>query len=529
MAFKSLRERAQHLSGKIVLLSLLPVVLFVFLLVFYLLPRLRTSVMEAKQAGVRNVVELAMGILDNQEIEIKAGRRTREFAQVRAKELISALHFEGTNYIWIQGPGPQILQHPNAALIGKQTDTLEPRLAKLFRDLDGASQAAQGGFHAYEWPRPGGGSDLLPKVSFVKRFEPWGWVLGAGVYVDDVDRETRRLFLSLMAATLLVSAIVLVLSVKLAGMMVRPLNQLVEGLKHTDLSRRIEVSTKDEIAEAANAFNAYNGSMRATILDVSGLADRVASGSTQLAASASEMAQAVEEIARVSEELKHAGEKVCSAMQQLGANVNTMAERSLQTGAQSEDAVRDTSRGTDAGRSAAQGMGEIQQVTSQIVKAIQVIQDIARQTNLLSLNAAIEAAKAGAMGKGFAVVAEEVRKLAERSRSSAQEIEQLILRTQEAVSGGVQGVGITLDNLEAIRTRITAIAGSIHEIGQLSHEQAGTSAEVTQRMDQTSARLSQNAAATQELAATVQEISRTSEDLAHVAEGLRNVVKGFKL
>jgi len=528
MAFKGLRDRLRHLSGKIVLLCLLPGVLFALLLVFYLLPRLHDSVLGARKSGLRNVVELAMGILDNQEIEVKAGRRTREFAQQRAKELIGALHFDGTNYLWIQSPGPQIVHHPNATIVGKQTDTLEPRLAKLFRDLEGAAQPSQGGFYEYEWPKPGG-TEPQPKVSFVKRFEAWGWILGAGVYVDDVNREAYRIFYGLILATLIVLGIVIPISINLARRMVRPLNQLVEGLRRSDLSHRIEVSTRDEVAEAAEAFNAYNGSMRATILEVSGLADRVASGSTELAASAAQMARAVEEIARVSEELKDAGEKVSSAMQQLGTNVGVMAERSRQTESQSEDAVRDTVRGAQAGQGAAKGMEEIQQVTSQIVKAIQVIQDIARQTNLLSLNAAIEAAKAGAMGKGFAVVAEEVRKLAERSRTSAQEIEQLILRTQEAVSGGVLGVGETLENLEAIRNRIMAIATSIQEIGNLSHEQAGTSSEVSQRMDRTSSRLAQNAAATQELAATVQEISRTSEDLSQVAEGLRNVVKGFKL
>jgi len=127
------------------------------------------------------------------------------------------------------------------------------------------------------------------------------------------------------------------------------------------------------------------------------------------------------------------------------------------------------------------------------------------------------------------VVAEEVRKLAERSRSSAQDIQKLISRTQEVVAGGVAGVAVTLENLEAIRARTTSIAASVQEIGRLSHDQASTSVAVGQSMNQTALRLSQNAAATQELAATVQQIARTSDDLAQVAEGLRKVVEGFHL
>ncbi len=528
MAFYNLRERLRRLSGKIVLLSLLPVVFFVLLIAVHILPRLRTSVMEARRSEVRSVVHLAMGILENQQVEVAAGRRTQEFAMQRTKELLATMHFDGKNYLWIQSPGPTIVYHPNAALVGKKTDTLEPALVALFRDLDRAAQSPEGGFHAYTWAKPGF-PGLHPKVSFVQRYEPWGWILGAGVYVDDVEAEVGRVVLSTGIATLVVSILIFALSVNLARRLVNPLGQLVEGLRTSDLSRPISIQSRDEIGEAAEAFNAYNGSLRTTILEVNALAERVASGSAELAASSSQMASAVQEIALVSEELRTSGEEVSSALVRLGTNVEAMAERSRQTGAQSGDAVQDTANGTEAGRRASEGMQSIQEATSQIVRAIQVIQEIARQTNLLSLNAAIEAAKAGTMGKGFAVVAEEVRKLAERSRASAQEIEQLILRTQEAVDGGVQGVGVTLENLDTIRTRINAIAGSIQEIGHLSQAQAATNADVSQRMVRTSERLVQNAAATQQLAATVHEVSRTSEDLSRVAEGLRNVVHKFKL
>lgn len=528
MAIEGLRARFRGLSGKIVLTGLVPVGLFLLLFFLYVLPRLQTSILDAKKAGIRQIVEVATGILKNQEIEVRNGKRTKEMAEARAKELILSMNFDETNYVYIQGPGPTVIAHPRSDLMGKSTDTMEPELAKMFRDFDRVAQDPKGGFHEYDFTKPGE-SGMFPKVTYVRKFEPWGWIVGAGVYIDDVDRQVRSVFAGIILGAIIVAIIVFFVSVSFAKRMVGPLNQLVHGLRQSDLSQRIEISTKDEIADAANAFNEYNGGMRETVIQVSGFADRVASGSTELAASAEEMARAVDEIARVSEELKRAGEEVAAAMHRLGSNVHTMAERTQQTGNQSKDAVHDTTHGEEAGQAAASGMKEIQEATSQIVKAIQVIQDIARQTNLLSLNAAIEAAKAGSMGKGFAVVAEEVRKLAERSRGSAQEIQHLIQRTQEAVSGGAKGVGVTLENLGAIRARITTIAASISDIGTLSNEQAGTSVEVTQSMNQTTERLAQNAAATQELAATVSEIARTSDELARVAEGLRNVVKGFKL
>ncbi len=518
----------QTLKGKIILVGLLPVVLFLLLATFYVRPHLRSAILEERRAGVRHAVELASSILENQLVEVQAGRRTLETAQQRGKELVTALRFDGSNYIYIQGPGPTIVAHPRADLVGKATDTLDAGQAQLFRDLEAAAAPEGGGFHAYDFTKPGA-TGVYPKVTFVKRFASWNWILGAGVYVDDVDRQVNALFLVILGGTLVVGFVVAGFSIVVAGRVTTPLHQLIHGLRNSDLNRRLEVTSRDELADVADAFNTYNQGLRGTILEVSGFADRVASGSTELAASAEEMARAVDEIARVGEELKRAGSEVAEGMQLLSANVETMASQTQTTAAKAEQAVTVTGAGTESGEVTSRGMGEIREATDQIVRAVQVIQDIARQTNLLSLNAAIEAAKAGEMGKGFAVVAEEVRKLAERSRTSAHEIAQLITRTQETVSNGASSVAATLHNLETIRTHIHEIAGSIREVGDLSRTQADTSGQVAHRMGQTTDRLTQNAAATQELAATVQEIARTSEELARVADGLRSVVKGFQL
>ena len=173
-----------------------------------------------------------------------------------------------------------------------------------------------------------------------------------------MDREERALALRIALGTLVVTLLVLGLSVKLARIMVRPLKQLVSALRRSDLASRVEVDTQDEIAEAAEAFNTYNGSIRSTILEVGSLADRLASRSDELAGSAREMARAVEEIARVGEDLKQAGENVAGAMAKLDGNLGSMDARSRQTREQSEDAVQDTARGAEAGRSAAQ-LGDV--------------------------------------------------------------------------------------------------------------------------------------------------------------------------
>ena len=526
----SIQFRFRSLSSKVLALSLLPVGLFLLFFAFYVLPTLRESVMSAKQDGVRQVVESALSLLDEQQAQVLAGKRSLETAQARGKEILEHLRYDRTNYLWVQSAGPRLVAHPmKPQWVGKLTDDLgDPAVVKLYRDLDRVAQNPEGGFHDYEFTKPGK-QGLFPKVSYVRTFAPWGWTVGTGVYVDDVDREVRTIALVMLAGMLGISALVFLLARNMARRMVRPLHHLVEGLRHSDLSKQIQVTVEDEVGSAAQAFNDYNGGMRKTVMNVSEYASRVASGSTELAASAEEMSQAVAEIARVSEDLKTAGEQVSEAMRGLGANADLVANRTQEAETRSQDVVQETDRSAEAGQGTARGMADIQQVTGQIVQAVTVIQEIARQTNLLSLNAAIEAAKAGQQGKGFAVVAEEVRKLAERSATAAREIEALILRTQEVVSGGVQSVDATLASLEAIRERIGGMAQSISDIGGLSRQQAATGQEVAAMMAQTTGRLAQNASATHELSSTVHEIAKTSDELAQVAEGLRGVVEGFKL
>lgn len=520
--------RRHRLSTRIMALALTPVVLFLALLFGVVLPQIHDSIESAKKDGVRNVVEFALSELEQLERQVAAGAMTREAAEKSAGNLISAQRFDQNNYVFAMDQNCVMRAHPNAALVGKPNDQLEPAQAKLFKELQTAGQAPEGGVLEYEFGRVGQ-NGLFPKIAFNKKFAPWGWTLGAGVYVDDVDRKVRMVFIKLLVMALLLGALVAVSAYRVAKRLTSPIHSLVEGLSNSDLNRRIVVPSKDEIALAAEAFNRYNTSMRGTVQEVSGYADRVASGSTELAASAEEMTRAVQEIAAVSEELKIAGERVSGAMRSLNGNAETMANRIQQTADEGQESVQDASRGAEAGQHTAKGMAEIEDVTTSVVRAVQVIQDIARQTNLLSLNAAIEAAKAGSMGKGFAVVAEEVRKLAERSRTSAHEIEKLIRQAQEAVSVGNASVLTTLENLSTIQNRIANIATSIQDIGQLSRQQTNTSVDVGNMMDRTTERLSQNAAATHELSATVNEIARTSEDLAQVAEGLRQVVRGFHL
>jgi methyl-accepting chemotaxis protein len=303
------------------------------------------------------------------------------------------------------------------------------------------------------------------------------------------------------------------------------LGALAEG----DLTREATVDSRDEIGQLGTSLNQALVKLRATLREVSGASLSVSSGATELSASAEQMSTTTNEIAKSGDMLHGTTESVASATLEFLASIEHVAGNVKISVGHTDQAVSASEAGAKGTREAAEGMARIKEVTAKIASAVAVIREIAQQTNLLSLNAAIEAAKAGEQGKGFSVVAEEVRKLAERSRQATVEIEKLIQDTHEAVEGGVNSVNSTSSLMTRIQSSIATASGLIREIGTATGEQSGTASEIAKRMEESAREVGQNAVATQELSATVQEISRTASELARVSTTLAEAVSKFKV
>lgn len=308
-----------------------------------------------------------------------------------------------------------------------------------------------------------------------------------------------------------------------------PLQKLVESMRNSDLTARIEAVGEDEIAEAAGVFNDYNAQFRKIFLSLGDLSRRVASGATEIASGADEMSAATDQLAQGAETNRAATERIASAMMELSSSIEQVAGNVGTTQQQMAEAVGVAETGHRSGQATAEAMAAIHEASERMGAAVRVIQEIARQTNLLSLNAAIEAAKAGSLGKGFAVVAEEVRKLADRSSQAAAEIDSLIMQSRQAVDQGRDTVTSTVSSLREIRDRVSSVGGLVEEIGVAAKEQATTGNEVSGEVARAAEEVRQNATATQQLSATVTETARTSADLARVAEELAGLVGQFRV
>ena len=333
---------------------------------------------------------------------------------------------------------------------------------------------------------------------------------------------------ALLAAGILLAALI---SQVITTRIRRSLLEVTDGIGRMvagDFSRGVQVRSRDELGRMAGDFNRLQASFRELFGQLREASAKVASGSTELSATAGEVAQTAQEIARFSETQRESAEHTAAAVSEFSSSIREVSGHVRTSNTRIETMVQSAGDGVRKGEATVAAMQSINQNAKDISSILSVITEIANQTNLLSLNAAIEAAKAGEQGKGFAVVAEEVRKLAERSAGAAKEIIQLVGQTQKAMGEGMATVEGTEGSLKVLLRDIQVVAGISREIGAASEEQNRTSDELARRAEDSSRATERSAAASRELTATVEEVNKTADYLARIADELAASLARFK-
>ncbi len=318
-----------------------------------------------------------------------------------------------------------------------------------------------------------------------------------------LNEQANSSFLSSIILTGITFAITCLLAVFFTSLITTPIKKGVifaEELAEGDLTAQLDVDQADEIGQLAKALINMRNKVGSVVSDVRTNADSLAGASQQISATAQTLSQsAIEQASGV--------ETTSSSVEQLNASVQQNTENAQVTEQMATKSADEAEKGGKA-------VTETVAAMKNIAKKISLIEDIAYKTNLLSLNAAIEAASAGEHGKGFAVVAAEVRKLAESSRITAEEIN--ILAT-ESVDVAEKAGGL----ISNVVPEISRTSDLVQEISAASAEQSSGIAQINEAMTQLDTATQQNASASEELAAT-------SEEMSGQAAQLQQAVAFFK-
>lgn len=477
--------RLNTIGGRLLMLPT-AALLGLVLLAVVALNALSTTLEKERESRVVAVVDLASSIIKHYQSLEKNGILNQQEAQQSAKDAIKALRYDKVEYFWINdltAPIPRMIMHSTSPVLdGQILDKPHYHYAILSRNRDGSQSEVLdnknlfatfndtvkkygAGFVEYQWPKAlaSGGvtEERFKKLSYVTSNKEWGWVIGSGIYIDDVSAQFWALAKRIGLMGLAIIAGILVLSsyirhwvLKQLGGEVIEARKLVQKVAEGDFTG-CDKSSKASPDSVIGAVDAMARQLADTIRGISQISNSLSSASTQLAAVAQESHSTQDQQTEETDQVAIAINQMSNTILEVSDN----ARRASNAADETDQAVTIGRSSVDqAGKAIALLANKVGSSTKVIHKlsgdstniggVLKVIEDVAEQTNLLALNAAIEAARAGEAGRGFAVVADEVRGLASRTQQSAEEIHRMINLLQSGAQEAVTAMDASIKETE---------------------------------------------------------------------------------
>ncbi|MGF1733228.1 methyl-accepting chemotaxis protein [Photobacterium kasasachensis] len=468
-----------------------------------------------------------------------------------ALQTINSSKYGQNGYFWIQDRNGKILAHPKAAVVGKTI----ANTTKIANSIKSKSEV----FVKIEYENPTT-QKTENKLAYARNIFPeWGWTIATGTYESDViniqeglTSATEEIFTEKVYMSITIVAVLLVLSL-LVGVLA--LNAIVKSLVvlkeridtlstgEADLTSRIDITSNDELGDIGQSVNNFIIYLQSMLLEISQATDHITDGIKQLNSQSEQNNQAL---------IQHASEteQVVAAITEMSATADTVAQSATDTAVNTQkandEAVMAKNDVFEASGSmkvlveevgtASSSINTMNENTQQIVSVLGVIGEIADQTNLLALNAAIEAARAGEQGRGFAVVADEVRSLAARTQTSTAEINELLTKLRQDTTSAVEAMEVTksscertAENAERVSNSLDAMTGSIVEINDLSSQIATASEEQSSVTEEISRNMNNIREMVSALAQNGQATVDSTQSLSAANAQLGALVSKFKL
>ncbi len=530
-------------------LILVVAVLMLLVMSAAMLKQIHDDLYEAKALKTMHVVQTASGVLGYFQGLEKAGTLTREQAQQQAIAAVQALRYNATDYFWINDLRPVMIMHPtNPKLNGQDLSAIrDPAGFAVFNEMVTLVKAKGAGRVNYLWPKPGA-SEPVQKTSYVSLFEPWGWIVGSGVYVDDVQVEFRAQVWKAASICLVITLVMVVLLVLISRSILGPLNTTVQAMANiasgeSDLTRSLGTEGNDEVTELARHFNGFTAKLRRVVGELQHSASGLGQASQELGASA-DQAQARSQ--QQSEQM----ELVATAVNEVTYGVQDVAKNAEHASSEMRDAQNQAQQGQANIDSSLKQIGALSGTIDQAVEVIrtlaaestqigtvlEVISSIAEQTNLLALNAAIEAARAGDQGRGFAVVADEVRLLAQRTQKSTAEIHAMVERLQSHSDAAVKVIGdssrasqLTIEQANLAGNSLTSIRSALGNITGLNASIASATLQQSHVVEDINQNVTQAAQLSRHAALAAEQSNAASLQLKGLSEQLNGLLRQFKV
>lgn len=423
------------------------------------------------------------------------GKLTEALAKKQAADLVRSLKYGESGYFWID-----TREGVNIVYLGKDTegktryDQKDSNGKMFFHEVNEVAQLPEGGYTDYWFPRPGD-TDAAPKRSYSLAFAPYNWVIGTGNYIDDIDKtvlaeqeknseQLMRTILSLTLITLLAIGLAAIIALSFGKRIAQPIiamAETIEEISEGNLLVSLEAKQKDEIGNMGR-------SMQKMIANLTELVERIKDGAHNINNASKEVSSSAEAIAQGANEQASSTEEISSSMEQMAASIS---QNSLNAKEAESIAVSASANVDKVTRTFDETLKSLSIITSKIT----IIHEIAEKTDLLAVNASIEATKAGEHGKGFAVVASEVRNLAVRCRDAADEIDKISAQTISASNESGK-------MLAGLIPEIQKTASLIQEIAAASSEQDSGAQQINEALMQLNNITQQNSAAAEQLAAS---------------------------
>ncbi|UAA40153.1 methyl-accepting chemotaxis protein [Paraneptunicella aestuarii] len=555
------------LKNKLTLLTLIPVAILVTIIMFSFWIQLqsaaqhqtqnaRESLLALKRKELKNYLDLSMSSVQH---ILKDSSLSKEEAQRRIQQHIQSLIYDDTNYLFAYTEkGDRIaLGNSNKGIGDNFWGVQDPKgnyvvqgLIKAARDKDG--------YYLYHWPRLKD-SEPLPKLSYTIWLKDWNWVIGTGFYIDDIDKEiavieqrttdnlSKALLTSLIISVLVCS--LLVFMVRLAAKRIsRPLEEVTDSLRNIssgqgDLTKRLHVKSNDEVGQLADSFNLFIQKIHSIVKEVLECSDNVRNAAQSIDKRNTEVHQLLHVQNKETDQVATAIQKMSASAIDMVANAENAASTASSANHQSQSAISEVNGSIEHVKQLAQGVATsaeaihtLENNVKEISSVLDVIRGIAEQTNLLALNAAIEAARAGEQGRGFAVVADEVRTLASRTQDSTAEIQKTIKSLEEAAYKAVKLMSEsttesteTVSKVDATGHSLAVITGAIDDISTIVNQISANSTQQHEISQNISARINNIVQSLDKTDHLSDMSAEDSHQLVKLAETLQKQVGQFKV